>query len=103
MAGPHGPVGASASAYQTSPNTDGFPKCSMKTVTQRLRNAFHAIDPLCGFTSLPSADLTRACGFNSSHVAESCHASKVAGHFSLGNGLPNRTQRFPFASSQNAG
>src|SRR5437016_3489440 len=82
----------SASAYHSSPNTDGLPKFSMNTVTHRWRNAFQAMEPLCGFTGFPSAAETRlSCGLSTSHVAASCHASKVAGHRNLGSGLPKST------------
>src|SRR5438067_1204616 len=76
----------------------------MKMVTQRLRNAFQAIEPLCGLMSAPSAGpLTVCCGASSCHVDESCHASNVAGHFSFGKGFPKKSQCLPLESSQNAG
>src|SRR6185503_12709706 len=100
---PQGPSGASASAYQSSPNADGLPKFSMKTVTQRFRYAFQAIEPVCGFTGLPSpAESRLSGGFRTSQVERSSQASNVAGQRSAGNGLPNSTH-FLLPSSQNAG
>ena len=104
MAGPHGPVGALASAYQSSPKAEGFPEASMNTVTHRLRKAFQAIEPLCGFTRLPPLVEARlSCGLSTSHVEESCHASKVAGQRKVGSEMPNRTHAFPCESFQKAG
>src|SRR5205085_4462621 len=99
-AGPHGPVGASASAYQTSPNTDGFPNASKNTDTHLFRNEFHAIDPLCGFISLPSTDLTICFAVSGSQLDGSCQSSNSPRHFRVGNGLPKRTQKFDWSSFQ---
>src|SRR5512134_3090104 len=104
MALPHGPVGASASAYQSSPKVEGLPNFSMKTVTQRLRKAFQAIEPLCGFTGLPSfADARLSWRFRTSHVDESCHASNVAGQRRAGSGFPKSSHALPFASFHKTG
>src|SRR5688572_20909906 len=76
----------------------------MKTVTQRLRKAFHAIDPLCGFTGLPSvADARLSWGFRTSHVDESCHASNVPGQRRAGSGLPKSSHSLPLASFHKTG
>ena len=42
----------------------------MKTVTQRFRYSFQAIDPVCGVTDFPSLDeASVSCGFKTSHVS----------------------------------
>src|SRR5262249_17949887 len=87
-----------------SPKSDGLPRDCMNTVTQCLRHGFQAIEPLCGFTDVPSvAETNDSCGLRTSHFAESCHASKVAGHRSVGRGLPKSTHSFPVESFQKAG
>jgi hypothetical protein len=81
-----------------------FPNFSMNTATHRLRHGFHAIDPLCGFTSGPPFALARVgCGFKTSHVALSCHASIVAVQRNVGSGLPKSSQSFPRSSFQKLG
>src|SRR4030095_7037850 len=99
----HGPMGESASAYQSSPKADGLPDACMKTVTHRLRHGFHAMDPLWGLTGLPPAAEARlSCGLRTSHVDESCQASNVAGQRNVGSGFPNSSHSLPAGSFHGA-
>src|SRR4051812_21762956 len=49
------------------------------------------------------ADGIDSGGLSCSHVAGFCQSSKIAGHRSLGSGLPKSTQRLPASSVQSAG
>src|SRR5436190_14498280 len=104
MALSQGPSGDLASAYQSSPCEEGFPAACMKTVTQRLRNGFHAIEPLCSLTACPSLAETRLfSGASVSQLEGSCHASKVASQRKFGSGLPKSTNTLFSLFVQNAG